>query len=194
MEPYPITVAVNAGGKSSRMGQDKSFVPFQGKPMIEVVLARVAGLGQETMLITNNPAAYAHLGLPTHTDLYPEHGPLAGIFTAVTHAQYPHTLMVACDMPWLNRELLCAMIEMRTAADVIVPRWTKFPEPLHAIYSKACLPAMAAKLAQRQLKITGFFDQVSVHYVERADIARYDENGRSFANVNTPEELTQSQK
>jgi molybdopterin-guanine dinucleotide biosynthesis protein A len=194
IEETAVTVAILAGGKSSRMGQDKSFVPFQGKPMIEVVLSRVAGLGSETVIIANNPPAYAHLGLPVYTDIYPEHGSLGGIFTAVTYAAHPHTLVVACDMPWLNRPLLQHLLSLRHQADVVVPRWDKFPEPLHAVYSKNCLPHIEAKLQARQLKIVGFYGQVQVRFVGKEEIMQFDANGRSFANVNTPDDLHAAQK
>lgn len=188
-----LTVAIMAGGKSSRMGRDKSFVLFNGRPLIESVLAQVAGLGQETLIITNKPADYAHLGLPTFSDIYADCGPLGGIYTAVARASHPHTLIVACDMPWLNRGLLHYLISLRETADIIVPRWQKYPEPLHAIYSKACLPAIQARLEARELKITGFFGQVTVRYVERSEIVVWDENGRCFTNLNTPEELSHQQ-
>lgn len=188
-----VTVAVMAGGKSSRMGRDKSFVLFDGRPLIEVVLDAVRGMGDELLLITNQPADYAHLGLPMVGDIFPDHGPLGGIHTAVTAASHPHTLVVACDMPWLNRDLLGHLLSLRHEADVVVPRWQRFPEPLHAVYSKACLPAIEAKLAQKRLKITGFFGQVSVRFVAREEIVRFDADGRSFANVNTPEELAKQQ-
>ncbi len=157
--------------------------------MIEVIRDRVAGLGDELILITNNPTDYAYLGLSIFGDIYQDHGPLAGIHTAVFHAQHPHILMVACDMPWLNRDLLAYMISQKETADIIVPRWNQFPEPLHAIYHKACLPHIATDLDAKLLKIIGFYRNVSVNYVERDVIRRFDENGRSFANVNTPEDL-----
>ncbi|MBK8905921.1 MAG: molybdenum cofactor guanylyltransferase [Anaerolineaceae bacterium] len=187
-----LTVAIMAGGKSSRMGTDKSFVLFEGRPMIEVVRDTVAGLGDETLLITNKPAEYEQLHLPMVGDMYPDHGPLGGIFTAVHAATHPHTLVVACDMPWLNRPLLEYMIGLRQTADIIVPRWEKFPEPLHAIYSKTCLDPIEAKLKAQQLKITGFFGQVDVRFVERDEIERFDVDGRSFANINSPEDLEEA--
>jgi molybdopterin-guanine dinucleotide biosynthesis protein A len=192
MSQKQVSVAIMAGGKSSRMGVDKSFVPFNGRPMIEIVQERVANLGSETLLITNKPDEYAHLGLPMVEDMYPDHGPLGGIFTAVYAAISPHVLIVACDMPWLNRSLLQYMITLRETADVIVPRWEKYPEPLHAIYSKRCLPPIEEKLKAQRLKITGFFGQVAVRFVERAEIERYDENGRSFANINSPDDLIEA--
>jgi molybdopterin-guanine dinucleotide biosynthesis protein A len=188
-----ITVVIMAGGKSSRMGQDKSFVLFAGRPMIEVIQERVTGLGDELILVTNKPEEYAFLGLPMVSDVYPDHGSLGGIYTAVYHASYPHTLVVACDMPWLNRPLLEYMLTLRQTADVIIPRWQQHPEPLHAIYNKACLAPIEANLQAKRLKITGFFDKVQVHYVERAVIEKFDANGRSFANINTPDELQEAQ-
>ena len=185
----PLTVAIQAGGKSSRMGTDKSFVPFNGRPLIEVVIDAVRGLGDELILITNKPQAYAHLGLPMYGDLYPETGPLGGIYTALYNAEHPHLLTVACDMPWLNRPLLEYMAGLRGTADVIVPRWDKYPEPLHALYSQACLEPIREKLVAGQYKITAFFGRVSIRFVDRAEIERFDPMGRSFVNVNTPEEL-----
>ena len=161
--------------------------------MIEVVLERVADLGAELILSTNKPAAYAHLGLPSYPDIHPDKGPLGGIYTAVAQASHPYTLVVACDMPWLNPDLLQYMISLRHQADIIVPRWDKFPEPLHAIYSKACLPPIADQLQRDQLKIVRFYGQVQVHFVDRPDIERFDENGRSFANLNTPQELKKAE-
>lgn len=184
-----LTVAIQAGGKSSRMGTDKSFVLFNGRPMIEHVIEKVADLGSELILITNKPDEYGHLGLPMFSDILPEKGPLGGIFTAVTQAQNPHTLIVACDMPWLNRDLLNYQIGLRYEADVIVPRWQKFPEPLHAIYSKTCLPAIEANLQADKLKITGFFGSVQVRFVDREEVEQFDADGRSFRNVNTPQDL-----
>ncbi len=186
-----LTVAIQAGGKSSRMGTDKSFVPFRGRPMIATVIDAVAGLGDELILITNKPDEYAHLGLPMFGDLYPETGPLGGIYTAIHAAAHPHVLTVACDMPWLNRPLLAYMASLRETADVVVPRWEKYPEPLHAVYSKACLEPIKEKLDAQMYKITVFYGRVSLRFVSREEIEQFDPEGKSFVNVNTPEELAE---
>ncbi|MFQ5433901.1 MAG: molybdenum cofactor guanylyltransferase [Anaerolineae bacterium] len=191
---HPITVAIMAGGKSSRMGRDKAFVPFNGRPLIETVLRQVAGLGTETILITNKPEPFRYFGLPMFADVVPDCGPLGGIYTAVHHAAHPHTLVVACDMPWLNRDLLKHMLTLREEADIIVPRWTQFPEPLHAIYHKNCLPPIKSHLQAGQFKIVRFYNQVKVRYVDRVEIEPWDGDGRSFANINTPQQLDDAQK
>jgi molybdopterin-guanine dinucleotide biosynthesis protein A len=189
-----LSVAIMAGGKSSRMGTDKAFVPFEGRPLIETVIEQVTGLGEELILIANQPEQYAHIGVPIFGDVYPDHGPLGGIYTAVHHARHPHTLIVACDMPWLNRSLLEYMISLRETADIIVPRWEQFPEPLHAIYNKACLPPIETNLKAQRLKITTFFSKVSVRFVSKTEIQRFDSDGRSFANINTPDDLARGKK
>lgn len=184
-----ISTVVMAGGQSSRMGTDKSFVIVQGKPMIRHVLSALDGLGDETFIITNTPDDYAHLDLPLHGDVYPDHGPLGGIYTALHYARHPHVLIVACDMPWLNRSLLDHLVSLRHTADVVVPRWDKYPEPMHAVYSQECLDPIAHHIQAKRLKITSFFGKVSVNFVDREEIARFDPEGRSFSNVNTPEDL-----
>jgi molybdenum cofactor guanylyltransferase len=194
MNHTALTIAVMAGGKSSRMGTDKSFVPFLGKPMIERVLTQVQGLANEMILITNNPVPYAYLGLPMAGDIYPECGPLGGLHTALHHAANDHVLVIACDMPWLQRPLLEHMISLRHTADIVIPRWLEHPEPLHAIYSKACLLPIENRLKARQFKLVGFFADVTVHYLERQTITQFDPEGQSFSNINTPEELQRWEK
>jgi molybdopterin-guanine dinucleotide biosynthesis protein A len=178
-----------AGGRSSRMGVDKSFVPLLGKPLINHVLARVAGLGDETILITNKPDDYAHLGLPMYADIYRDMGPLGGFHAALTYTRHPYVLIVACDMPWLQRPLLERQISLRHTADIIVPRWSKFPEPMHAIYSQTCLPHITHNLETGLLKLVAFYGRVSVHYLDQEEIALFDPEGKSFRNINTPEDL-----
>jgi len=184
-----LTVAILAGGKSTRMGRDKSFVSFQGRPMIEIVRDHVAGLGQELIVITNNPEPYHYLGLPAFGDVYPDRGPLGGIHSALVNASYPYVLMVACDMPWLNRDLLQRLIDYRETADVVVPRWDKFPEPLHAVYSKACLGPIEKRIEADELKIVRFYSDVTVRYVDHEEIIQFDPDGRSFTNINRPGDL-----
>lgn len=174
------------------MGTDKSFVPLLGKTLIEHVLDSVKGLGSENLIITNRPKGYAHLGLPMVTDIFRDHGPLGGMHAALHYAESPHVLIVACDMPWLNRSLLQHMISRREEADVIVPRWDRFPEPLHAVYSRQCLAHIENNLKEKKLKIVSFYSKVDVLFLDRAAIVTFDPSGRSFANINTPQDLSEA--
>jgi molybdopterin-guanine dinucleotide biosynthesis protein A len=190
-----FTIAIIAGGKSSRMGTDKSFVPLLGKPLIEHIREKVAELGQaETLLITNRPTDYAHLGLLMYSDVLPEKGSLGGIYTAVHYSQNPYTLVIACDMPFVNPALLKYMISLADEFDVVVPRSEGYPEGLHAIYSKKCLEPIRKRLDVNQLKVIGFYDDVRVRYLDEAEYQPFDAHGLSFYNVNTPQELEEAQK
>ena len=189
-----ITIAILAGGRSSRMGVDKSFVRLLGKTLIQHVLGRLTPLGAPIILITNRPEAYAPLGLSMFGDVIPDKGSLGGLYSAVTHSPTGHTLCVACDMPFLNPALLEYLIGLRQGYDVIVPRINGFPETLHAIYHKNCLGPMREQIEGDRLKIVGFYGQVRVRLVEEAEVKRFDPDLRSFVNVNTPEELAEIQR
>ena len=180
------------------MGTDKSFVTLLGKPMIEHVIKRLADLGQEeTVLITNRPDDYAHLRLPVYPDVIPDKGSLGGIYTALHHSTTEYTLVVACDMPFVNPKLLRYMIGLLETEDnpfdVIVPRVEGYPEGLHAIYSKGCLPPIRRRLEAGQLKVISFYNEVRARYLDEPEYAPFDPKGLSFLNVNTPEELLQAQ-
>jgi molybdopterin-guanine dinucleotide biosynthesis protein A len=195
----PFTVVILAGGKSSRMGTDKSFVPLLGRPMIEHVLERVADLGQsETILIANRPDDYAHLGLPIFSDVIPDKGSLGGIYSAIHYSRSDSALVLACDMPLVNPPLLRYMIGLRGEEggpyDVIVPRVEDHPQGLHSIYSRLCLEPIRECLDADRLKVIGFYDQMRVRYLDSPEYARFDPQGLSFQNINTPDELRAAQR
>jgi len=187
-----LTVAILAGGKSSRMGTDKSFVRVLGRPLIEDVLAQVAGIGAETIIITNRVDDYRTLGLPLFTDVLPDKGALGGIYTALHSSSQPHTLCVACDMPFVVRPLLDYLISLIPEADAIVPRLNGEAEPFRAIYSRVCLSPIRAALDAGKMRVISFFPDVRVRFVDEPEIDRFDPQHLSFFNVNTPEDLEQA--
>src|SRR5438477_5645141 len=114
-----LTVAVLAGGRSSRMGTDKSFVRVLGRPLIEHILAQAEGLGDETLIVTNQPQDYAYLGLPLFGDVLPDKGALGGLYSALHSAGGRHILCIACDMPFLVRDLLDYLVSLRSEAEAV---------------------------------------------------------------------------
>lgn len=189
-----LTVAILAGGKSSRMGTDKSFVRALGRPLIEDVLAQVAGIGAETIILTNRPEDYGTLGVPLFTDVLPDKGALGGIYTALHSSSQPHTLCVACDMPFVVRPLLDYLISLVPDAntDAVVPRLNGEAEPFRAIYSRVCLGPIRAALDAGKMRVISFFPDVRVRFVDEPEIDRFDPQHLSFFNVNTPEDLEQA--
>ncbi len=189
-----LTAAILAGGKSTRMGTDKAFVMLAGRPLIRHVLDRLAQVDavRETLVITNRPDDYAFLGLPCVTDRVPGKGTLGGIYTALDASRHDYVLVVACDMPLISPPLLAHMAGLCEATpphDVIVPRVAGFPQGVHAIYSARCKTAINEAIAADRLKVIGFYDRVRVRYLDEAEYAPFDPHGRSFFNVNTPDDL-----
>jgi molybdopterin-guanine dinucleotide biosynthesis protein A len=184
-----LTISIQAGGQSQRMGSDKALVQLAGKPIIEHILERIEGLGNEVLITTNKPEAYTYLGIRLESDSIPGAGSLAGLQTALGASRYPHTLVLACDMPFVSRSLLEYMIELIPSADIIVPQRQGFIEPMHAIYSQICLPPIEAALRVGDTRVISFYDQVKVRTIDELELARFDPQGMSFFNINTPEDL-----
>lgn len=189
-----VSVAVLAGGVSRRMGKDKALLPLKGRAVIEWVLERVVTLSDDVSLITNEPEKYCHLSFRIIEDIYPGKGSLGGIYTAIHAAHYPYCLVVACDMPFLNTDLLRYLVDSVSGFDVVVPRIVQFPETTHAVYGRGCLEPIRRRLLDDRLKIIGFFDDVEVRYLEREDVARFDPTFRSFLNMNTPDDWERAQR
>ncbi len=192
----PFSLAIIAGGQSRRMGRDKAFVQLGGKALIEHVIERSAELGQEeTLLIANRPEEYRHLGLPMFGDILPGAGALGGIYTALARARGEAALVLACDMPFVNPDLLRFMVSrLDKETDIVVPRVAGYPQGMHALYRKTCLPAIKGQLSAKRLKIIRFYDQMRVSYLDEADCAPYDPAGLSFTNLNTPAELERARQ
>src|SRR5687767_9764343 len=101
-----LTVCVQAGGQSSRMGEDKALKTFLGRPLIQRVIDRLASIADEMIVTTNRPEDYAFLNVPLFPDLKPGRGALGGLYTAIASAKHPLVAVVACDMPFASANLL----------------------------------------------------------------------------------------
>ncbi|MBN1310886.1 MAG: molybdenum cofactor guanylyltransferase [Anaerolineae bacterium] len=190
-----ISAAILAGGQSSRMGANKAFALVGGRSIIERVIERVASLTDELVIIANKPSEYVRLGLPVFTDLLPGKGPLGGLYTAITRTRAEHTLVVSCDQPFLNPELLRYLINLREGYDVVVPlSGDDYPQSMHAVYGKGCLEPIRRCIDAKELKAIGFLDKVLVRRVGSAEIERFDPDRLSFFNVNTPDDLKQAER
>ncbi len=123
-------------------------------------------------------------------DLYPEKGPLGGIYTGLSASSASANIVVACDMPFLNTELLRYMLELAPGFDAVVPRLKEgLVEPLHAIYSRDCQDHLKKLLERNQLGLGPFLKLIRVRYIEQAECQRLDPRLLSFFNINFPSDL-----
>ena len=182
-----------AGGMSRRLGRNKAVEKIGGESLIERVVGRLSQVSSETIVVVAEESRAGALDLPpgvrTAADIYPGSGSLGGIFTGLSAARGDYGIVVACDMPFLNTDLLRFMLDIASDYDVVVPRLNGRPEPLHAVYSKSCLEPIEQRLKRKDLKIALFFDEVRVAFIEEDDIDRMDPHHLSFFNVNTQEDL-----
>jgi molybdenum cofactor guanylyltransferase len=186
-----LTVSIQAGGQSSRMGEDKALKPFLGRPLIQRVIERLQPMADELIVTTNRPADYAFLRLPLFMDIKPGRGALGGLHTAIASAKSPLVAVVACDMPFASATLLetAARLIVEENVDVVIPRSAEGLEPLHAVYRReACLPAIEAAIEADLWKVIAWFPQVKVRELT------VNNEERAFWNVNTPEEFAEAER
>jgi len=184
-----ISGVILAGGKSSRFGKNKALEKFDGVPLIERVVRVMRSVFQHLILVTNNPADYSYLELPMCQDLVKGLGPLGGVYTALKVIPNKAGFFVACDMPFLNRDLILHMVKSMRDFDAVVPRASGELETLHTLYSKRCLPAIKRLIDSGQYKTRSFFSEVSVCYIDESSIRHFDPGIKSFININKPQEL-----
>jgi molybdopterin-guanine dinucleotide biosynthesis protein A len=190
----PISAILLAGGKSSRLGTDKAKVKLNGESFIIQDIAKKLSAVSDDIVISTNGRRYEDITVPVRwaTDVSPGAGSLMGLYSGLLAVQYDYAIAVACDMPFINIDLLKCMISMPHDYDALIPRVGEKTEQLHALYSKKCLPAIENALKSGRLKISAFLSDIRVKYVPEDVINRYDPEHLSFFNVNTQEQLKEA--
>lgn len=184
-----MTGIILAGGRNLRMGKNKAFLTIQGERIIDRTKDLFLKLFAETLLVTNSPVDYLDLKVRTVADLIPGRGALGGIYTGLFYASHSHAFVAACDMPFLNPSLIRFLMGLAQGYDIVIPRTPDGLQPLHATYSRRCLPFIEVLLRQENQRILDFFPKVKKREVMPEELLAYDPELRSFINVNTPEDL-----
>ena len=208
----PVTGVILAGGKSRRMGQNKALLQLGDDPLIAHVIRRMRLATDELLLITNNHAEYAHLGLPMHSDMIPDAGALGGIYTGLRHASHDVVACVACDSPFLQPNLLSYLVSVLGEYDAVMPytdsssrnKDVGVTNPSHsdnqitlqtlcAVYSKRCLPIIEQMLNEPDLRVHALQERANILTLAPEIWETYDSEGHSFFNINTPADFEKAQ-
>lgn len=196
-----ISVVIQAGGESRRMGRSKATVPFAGRPLICRLVERLAPVADELIITTNEAdhLAFLHdtfpdLGIRLVPDAYEERGALPGMYTALSSAQNPYVAVVACDMVFASARLVVAesLAMHESGADVVAPHNKHGFEPLHGMYRKdTCLPAVWRRTEAGEKRVQSFFSDpdLTVLPFSQDRVLEVEPRGGCFINANTPEEL-----
>lgn len=167
------------------MGRDKAFLPFGPHTLVETVASRLREACDDVLVVARDPAPFRALGLRAVGDALPERRSLVGIYTGLQHAGGP-AFVCGCDMPFLCALLIRYMGALAGSAEVVMPRLKDY-EPLHAVYTPACLDPIRRVLA-RGGRNADILAEVRARILDEPEVRRFDPALRSFVNVNTPDE------
>lgn len=184
-----VTGVVLAGGKSSRMGSDKASLVLDGRQMVAHVIEALREVFPGVIVVGRNTERFQDLGVRTVTDSITGSGPLVGIYSALAACDTPYCFVVACDMPLVRPALVRWMVEACAGQDAFVPRTGPYIEPLFALYSKGCMPAIRESLDRGDYRVRSVFPHINVGYADESSIRAIDPCLESFVNIDTREDL-----
>lgn len=178
----------------------KSFIKVDGKTIIKKNLETLGQLFENNLIVTNQPELYAHLDTSMLGDIYDVRGPMTGIFTALFNSSTQWIFVSACDMPFINSELITYMARMRKTHDAVVPesplpphpplaKGGNYAEPLFAFYSRSMLLSMEKALLTGEKGLKDFLKCKKVKYITSDEVNKVNAGARSFINLNTPEDV-----
>lgn len=188
-----MTGVILAGGKSSRLN-GKSFLELSGTTVIEHIIRSLDPFFNELIIITGAVEEYLDFRISLVSDIIPGKGPLGGIYTGLSVSSNSTVFIVACDMPFVNMQLIKYMSTFTKEFDIVVPCNDKGYETLHAFYSKNCLAKIEEQISANKLKIANLYLYCKVREITLEEIKRYDPGQLSYFNMNTPQQYEEAKK
>jgi len=184
-----VTAVVLAGGRSKRMGTDKALIRYQGHTLLERQVANMQRLFTHVLVAGGDPARYPHAPAPVVPDVLPSGGSIVGLHAGLSAATTDRIFAVACDIPFPQEQLIRFLVEAAPDADWVVPQTAKGLQPLFALYSQRCRPAIEAIVATGDMRIQRLDDHIETARIAEVDLRRHDPALRSFININTPDDF-----
>ena len=183
------TAIVLAGGESLRMGQDKGFIEFEGKRLIDRTLDTLRPIFKEVFIIAKKRELFSSFALPVYSDIFPNSGPMGGVYTGLFHSKGP-VFAIACDMPFLNTEVIRFLLGKLQNYDAAVFRSPDGLHPLYGVYAKSVFPMMENLLIHKgDLKMMNFLKKINTLEIDLDQVRHLDPQLRFLTNINTPDEL-----
>ncbi|CUS39858.1 molybdenum cofactor guanylyltransferase [Candidatus Nitrospira nitrificans] len=189
-----VTGVLLAGGKSKRMGEDKRFVLVGQQTLFDRSCAVLRELFSQVCVVIAQDSPSLQADVSVVRDLIPDYGSLGGLYTGLRLAKTQHIFLAACDMPFLNSDVIRHMVQLKDPADIVISRWATRLQPTHAVYSRNCLPVIEEMMTLHNRKIHSMVEHpaLRVWLVPEAEIRQIDQDGHSLFNINTPPDLEQA--
>lgn len=192
-----ITGVLLAGGKSRRMGKDKRNLILQGETLFDRALDVLVETFKEVMVVLGAddfPVKYDKVRVVN--DLIPNRAAAGGLYTALYYAWTPRVFVVACDMPFLNPEVIRYMASHSLDADITLAELAHGLQTMHAVYSKSCQPHLELMVKSENLRVQSLLDvsSLQIRKIPESDIFPIDKHLRSFMNLNSPADYEMARK
>lgn len=194
-----VTCVILAGGKSSRMGQNKALMKLGSKTVIERMIDIVAPIFNEKIIITNTPGDFKFLGLPVYEDVYKYKGPLAGIHSGLLHSTSERDFVLSCDIPLMTAEMINYIVDFPTDKPVTICQAAGYLQPLAGVYSKKIFSALDEHLKnfemlssegkikhKKNCGMHDFLDSIPSEIINPENLDFYSDD--LFFNMNNPED------
>lgn len=178
-----------AGGENTRLKFQKGLVRINGKRLIEKNALLLENYFKFIMISTNNPELYFYLGYRIIGDVFRIRGPMTGIFSGFIFSEAPSLFVMACDMPSVSHKLVRLIKETYKGQEAVIPIFGGKPQPLLGVYSRSVCEIIESRLKSDNRSMMGLLDSIRVQFIDERDVVRVDPEGKSFINLNTPEDL-----
>lgn len=192
--PCFVGAIVLAGGRSQRMGTDKALVSVAGCTLIERVVTAVSSVSSRTIIVAATADSYRINGAETIADLYPGKGPVGGICTGLSSLGEGLHIVVACDMPGVQPEVLRLMLNSAQPGDdaiVVGCIEDQTTEPLCAIYRHSALLPLTEFMSSDRRSVRAALGSLNVRYLDWVAVREVDPEGLCFLNINSKEDLAE---
>ena len=182
------TAVILTGGKSSRMGRPKALLPFDGEPLIVHVVRSLKKLFADAVVVAAPDQELPKLPVVLVRDDVAYQGPVSGIYHGLKASSQETCFVTSCDAPFLNLQLIAHLIAQISDYEVVVPYWQERYQPLHAAYRRSVAPLLREQLDRGELRPISLYPKVRTREIREDEIRRFDPEGLSFLNMNSPED------
>ena len=184
---FRSTAIILSGGKSNRMGENKSLMKLQGKTIIEHSVLLMKSLFSNVILITNESDNYKFLDIPIYRDIFKENGPLAGIHTGLFYSQSERNFIISCDLPLMNKKTVEYIMKFKSNKPITLYKADGYIQQLAGVYSKTLLPTIENILEnESKHSVYSLIDRVKTEIIEIGKLDLYKQG--VFFNMNRPED------
>ncbi len=184
----PASAIILVGGKSSRMGQPKALLPFDGEPLLVHNVRALQKQFADIVVVAAPSQELPILPVTLVHDAIAYQGPVGGILYGLQAASHDVCFVTSCDAPFLNLRLIDYFLSLIEHYDVVVPFWEERLQPLQAVYRRSVAPLLQDQLQRGELRPVFLYKKVRTYEVPVEDTRRFDPEGLSFRNMNSPED------